>query len=101
VRDVFLFCCFTGLAFADVKKLKASEIRVGIDGNKWIFTNRRKTDTLSRIPILPIALEILEQYKDYPACIILKNGASIKETKPSHVIGTSRIIVRLFNVIAT
>lgn len=40
VRDIFLFCCFTGLAYADIKKLKRSEIAVGIDGGKWIFTNR-------------------------------------------------------------
>ena len=60
VRDIFLFCCYTGLAFVDVKKLKASEIQIGIDNNKWIFTNRQKTNTSSRIPLLPFALEILE-----------------------------------------
>jgi site-specific recombinase XerD len=69
VRDIFLFCCYTGLAFADVKKLKVSEIGIGIDGNKWIFTHRQKTDTSSRIPLLPFALEILDQYKDHPICI--------------------------------
>ena len=69
VRDIFLFCCYTGLAFVDVKKLKVSEIGIGIDGNKWIFTNRQKTDTPSRIPLLPIALEILERYKDHPVCV--------------------------------
>lgn len=69
VRDVFLFCCYTGLAFVDVEKLKASEINIGIDGNKWIFTKRQKTDTPSRIPLLPWAIEILEKYEDHPACI--------------------------------
>ena len=69
IRDVFLFCCYTGLAFADVEKLKPSEIGIGIDGSKWIFTNRQKTDTLSRIPLLSIAIDILEKYKDHPACI--------------------------------
>lgn len=69
VRDIFLFCCYTGLAFADVKKLKDSEIGVGIDNNKWIFTKRQKTDTISRIPILPLAHDILEKYKDHPTCI--------------------------------
>jgi site-specific recombinase XerD len=68
IRDIFLFCCYTGLAFADVKKLKASEIRIGIDGSKWIFTHRQKTDTLSRIPLLPSALEILDRYRDHPVC---------------------------------
>jgi len=51
VRDVFLFCCFTGLAYADIKKLKRSEIVPGIDGEKWIFTNRQKTETSSRISL--------------------------------------------------
>ena len=69
IRDVFLFCCYTGLAFADVEKLKASEIGIGIDGSKWIFTNRQKTDTLSRIPLLPVAINIIEKYKDHPSCI--------------------------------
>ena len=68
IRDVFLFCCYTGLAFADIEKLKQSEIRIGIDGNKWIFTNRQKTDTLSRVPLLPVAIDILEKYQDHPAC---------------------------------
>ena len=55
VRDIFLFSCFTGLAYADLQKLKRSEISTGIDGGKWIFTRRQKTDTASRIPILPMA----------------------------------------------
>ena len=69
VRDIFLFCCYTSLAFADVKKLKTSGIGVGIDDSKWIFTNRQKTDTMSRIPLLPIALELIEQYRDHPVCV--------------------------------
>jgi len=69
VRDIFLFCCHTGLAFVDVKKLKASEIGIGIDGSKWIFALRQKTGTPSRIPLLPLALEILDKYKDHPVCV--------------------------------
>ena len=69
VRDIFLFCCHTGLAFVDVKKLKASEIGIGIDGSKWIFALRQKTGTPSRIPLLPFALEILDKYKDHPVCV--------------------------------
>jgi len=68
VRDIFIFCCFTGLSYADVKKLKRSEIVVGIDGEKWIFTKRQKTETSSHIPILPNAFEILNRYKDNPEC---------------------------------
>lgn len=68
VRDIFIFCCFTGLSYADVKKLKRTEIVIGIDGEKWIFTKRQKTDTSSHIPILPSAIEILNHYKDNPEC---------------------------------
>ena len=68
IRDVFLFCSYTGLAFADVEKLKPSEIGIGIDRSKWIFTKRQKTETDSRIPLLPNAVEIIEKYKDHPAC---------------------------------
>ena len=68
VKDIFLFSCYTGLAYADVKKLRRTEIAPGIDGNYWIFTNRQKTDTQSRIPLLPPAQAIVEKYKDYPTC---------------------------------
>lgn len=68
VRDIFLFCCFTGLAYADVQKLKRSEIVIGVDGEKWIFTHRQKTETSSRIPLLPISQEILARYENHPQC---------------------------------
>jgi site-specific recombinase XerD len=69
VRDVFLFCCFTGLAYVDIKKLNASEVSVGVDNELWIFTRRGKTNIPSRIPLLPISQRILEAYKDHPQCI--------------------------------
>lgn len=65
VRDIFLFSCYSGLAYADVKKLKRSEIIIGIDGEKWIVSKRQKTDVAARIPLLPRALAIIEKYKDY------------------------------------
>ncbi|MDB5133634.1 MAG: Site-specific recombinase XerD [Mucilaginibacter sp.] len=68
VRDIFVFCCYTGLSYADVKKLKRNEIGVGVDGEQWIFTSRQKTDTSSRIPLLPSALAILNRYQDHPQC---------------------------------
>jgi integrase len=70
VRDIFLFSCFTGLAYADLQKLRRSEISTGIDGGKWIFTRRQKTDSSSRIPVLPMALDILQKYSDHPQCQI-------------------------------
>ncbi len=63
VRDIFVFCCFTGLAYADVKKLTHDDIVIGIDGEKWINTERTKTKTKSNIPILPLALMIIEKYE--------------------------------------
>jgi site-specific recombinase XerD len=68
VRDIFVFCCYTGLSYADVQKLKRSEIGTGIDGEKWVFTTRQKTDTSSRIPLLPQALAIIKRYQDHPQC---------------------------------
>lgn len=62
VRDIFLFCCLTGLAYADVKKLTQDDIVLGIDGERWIKTNRAKTKTRSSIPILPTAHIILNKY---------------------------------------
>lgn len=69
VRDVFLFCCFTGLAYVDIKKLNASEVSVGVDNELWIFTRRGKTNIPSRIPLLPISQKILNSYKEHPQCI--------------------------------
>ena len=63
VRDIFIFCCFTGLAYADVKKLNRGDISLGADGEEWVKTKRSKTDTRSNIPILPIAKTIIEKYK--------------------------------------
>lgn len=62
VKDLFLFQCFTGLAFADMEKLVGKDISVGIDGSKWIITYRRKTDVRSAIPLLPTAIRVIEKY---------------------------------------
>ncbi|MGA9590476.1 MAG: site-specific integrase [Salegentibacter sp.] len=64
VRDIFLFCCYTGLAFADVKKLSDDDIVIGVNGKKWIKTKRQKTNSLSSIPLLSIPAAIIEKYKD-------------------------------------
>jgi integrase len=69
VRDIFVFCCFTGLAYADVQKLRRRDIVVGNDGEKWIHTERVKTDTATRVPLLPQAIKIMESYADHPQCI--------------------------------
>lgn len=69
VRDIFLFSCFTGLAYIDVKNLTKSHISLGIDGEKWIFTHRQKTESASKIPILPVTQMIIEKYENHPQAI--------------------------------
>lgn len=71
VRDVFLFCCYTGLAYIDIKQLKKIDIRAGIDGEDWIITSRQKTDVDTRVPLLPIAKELIAKYLNNPICKVL------------------------------
>ncbi len=66
VRDIFLFSCFTGLAYIDVKNLTKSHISYGIDGEQWIFTHRQKTESASKIPILPVTQMIIDKYENHP-----------------------------------
>jgi len=66
--DIFLFCCFTGLAYADVIKLKKTEIITDDKAEKWISTYREKTKTQVKVPLLKMALDILEIYKHHPLC---------------------------------
>lgn len=69
VRDIFVFSCYTGLAYADVKNLKRSDIKAGIDHKEWIFINRQKTNSASHLPLLAQARKILSRYKDHSKCI--------------------------------
>nr|WP_315154072.1 site-specific integrase [uncultured Flavobacterium sp.] len=69
VRDIFIFSCFTGLAYIDVQQLSQDNITLGIDGDKWIFKNRQKTDVTSKIPLLPKAMEIIKKYENHPLCV--------------------------------
>ncbi len=63
VRDVFIFSCFTGLAYIDVKHLTHDNIRISFDGKPWIMTHRQKTDTPVNVPLLDIPLSILKKYE--------------------------------------
>ncbi len=66
VKDIFLFSCYTGLAYADVKKLKQSEVVMGVDGKQWLAYRRQKTDTTAKIPLLPPAIRLMEKYLAHP-----------------------------------
>lgn len=63
VKDFFVFSCFTGLAYADVKKLRRREIERD-DSGYWIRTKRQKTGARSHIPLLEAPLRIINKYND-------------------------------------
>ena len=65
-RDLFVFCCYTGLSFIDLDKLRTSNISVGIDGEYWINTKRQKTEIPVNMPLLPKASELIQKYKEEP-----------------------------------
>lgn len=64
-RDAFIFSCYTGLAYVDLRQLTTDNIIIGVDGNPWIITRRKKTDIKARIPLLPKALALIEKYKNH------------------------------------
>lgn len=66
VRDFFIFSCYTGLAFSDIKTLTYQNLKEGIDGNLWIFKKRNKTKVLSYIPLLSVPLQLIEKYRNNP-----------------------------------
>jgi site-specific recombinase XerD len=70
IRDLFLFQCYTGLAFADLAALTPEHVQIGVDRYKWLFVERTKTNTDCRIPLFPITEEIINKYKDHPERII-------------------------------
>lgn len=65
IKDVFLFSCFTGFAYIDVKQLTPKNIVDGPDGRPWIFTARQKTDVPVYVPLLDVALKLIQKYKAY------------------------------------
>lgn len=69
VRDMFVFCCYTGLAFVDLENLTPSDMNIGIDGERWITIYRHKTDSRTSIPLMPKAVEIVNKYKDHPESV--------------------------------
>jgi site-specific recombinase XerD len=69
IRDIFVFQCYTGLAYIDIFQLKRTDIKEGIDGKLWIMNRREKSDSNTNIPLLPKALELMEKYKFDPTSI--------------------------------
>ena len=68
VRDIFCFCCLTGLAFMDVQQLKPEHLVADIHGKIWIRKARQKTKNMCNIPLLDEAQKIINRYKEHPYC---------------------------------
>ncbi|MBO0340183.1 site-specific integrase [Flagellimonas profundi] len=66
VRDIFIFSCYTGLSYIEVKLLKTGDIVKGLDGDQWINVRRKKTNTPVKVPLLYDAKCILEKYEYFP-----------------------------------
>lgn len=80
IRDLFVFECFSGLAFSDLASLNEKDFHIDESGNKWIIKKRHKTNVVATIPLLPVALEILEKYNyKLPHLTNVKYNAYLKE----------------------
>ena len=62
VKDLFIFSCFTGLAYADIKKLTRNNIQSFFDGHQWIISRRKKSDIASNVRLMEIPKRIIEKY---------------------------------------
>ncbi|MDO7743501.1 MAG: site-specific integrase [Pedobacter sp.] len=69
IKDLFIFSCYTGLAYIDVFNLRPSHITEVSEGDFWIKTIRQKTNTMVTVPLLPKALAIIEKYKEHPQSV--------------------------------
>lgn len=70
VRDIFVFACYTGLAYSDISKFNSSHLQFRDDGNQWIIIDRTKTKTQCNIPLFPNAIKIIKHYTDYPQALL-------------------------------
>ncbi len=77
-RDMFVFACYSGLAFIDAKNLLKKDIQIGQDGGQWIQTKRQKTNQKCDIPLLKKPLEILEKYKEVNGDFVFKRISNQK-----------------------
>ena len=64
IKDLFIFCCYTGLGFKEMINLKKSDITEGFDGELWLDIKRAKTQRNYRVPLMQQAKSIIEKYSD-------------------------------------
>lgn len=69
VQDLFIFSCYTGLAYIDVFNLTPANLIEKSENDIWITTNRQKTNEPVKVPLLPKALAIVEKYKGHPQAL--------------------------------
>ena len=69
VKDIFLFQCFTGLAFSDIEQLKPEHLVKDNNGSLWIRKNRQKTNNMCNIPLITAAKMLIDKYASHPDCI--------------------------------
>ena len=78
-KDMFLFGCFTGLSYIDIKTLTPEHFETDGAGRIWIKKRRVKTGVLSRIPLLPIAKMILDKYKGGDKLLPIQDAADVNK----------------------
>ena len=78
-KDMFLFGCFTGLSYIDIKTLTLEHFEKDNAGRIWIKKRRVKTGVLSRIPLLPIAKLILDKYRGGEKLLPIQDPADINK----------------------
>jgi len=78
IKDMFIFCCYTGLAYHEMSSLRAKHIAKEFDGNLWINMSRKKTNQPIAIPLLPQAEVILEKYKQVDSDVVLPSISNQK-----------------------
>jgi len=69
VKDLFLFACYTGYSYIDIKHFTPKSVQIDEKGRSWIFTDRKKTGIKSDVPLLPPAMRIIKKYKNHPVKI--------------------------------
>jgi len=92
VKDLFIFSCYTGLAYIDVMQLSYDNLSIGIDKEMWINTNRAKTDVPVKLPVLPKAASIIKKYEN-TKLMKVENGVFPFLTNPS-INGQLKIIAK-------
>jgi len=80
-RDIFVFACYTGISYSDLKELTPNHIQTGINGSKMIVLERRKTRVRAVIPILSETKAIIEKYANHPECVTTNKLLPVKSNQ--------------------